>query len=217
MHILVCAATGREIQKTIQQIAEGKYGRNVDILITGVGLTATTYYLTKQVITKRPEMIIQAGVCGSINDELMKGEVVAVLNESIGDEMVFEDGRWKSLFELGLCDQNKMPWSECRLHNKYIDEFPAAHLRKVNSVSVNEISTQVEKIMHYKEYHNADVESLEGAALHYVGLSEDIPFLQIRSVSNVIGERDKTKWDLDIAITNLNKELEQIVAKLSNR
>ncbi len=48
---------------------------------------------------------------------------------------------------------------------------------------------------------------MEGAALHYVCLQEQIPFVQIRSVSNYVGERDKTKWKMKEAIENLNTEL----------
>jgi len=51
------------------------------------------------------------------------------------------------------------------------------------------------------------IESMEGAAFHYVCLQEAVPFLQLRAVSNMIGERDKTKWLMKEAIDNLNKEL----------
>jgi futalosine hydrolase len=58
------------------------------------------------------------------------------------------------------------------------------------------------------------VESMEGAALHYVCLMEGIPFLQIRSVSNVTGDRDKNRWKLKEAIENLNKSLVLLIKKL---
>jgi futalosine hydrolase len=35
---------------------------------------------------------------------------------------------------------------------------------------------------------------MEGAALHYTCLMEKIPFMQLRSISNYIAERDKSKW-----------------------
>ena len=54
---------------------------------------------------------------------------------------------------------------------------------------------------------------MEGAALHYVCLSEKIPFLQLRSVSNYVGERDKNKWAVREAIANLNIELQKILIK----
>jgi futalosine hydrolase len=81
-------------------------------------------------------------------------------------------------------------------------------------VSINEITTLPSRIEHYKSSLGATVESMEGAALHYVGLMENIPFLQVRSLSNFVGERDKSKWHIKEAIENLNKELIQIISKL---
>lgn len=67
--------------------------------------------------------------------------------------------------------------------------------------------------MHYKNTIGAVIESMEGAALHYVALMESVPFLQIRAVSNYIGERDKSKWLLQKAIGNLNQQLERLLKK----
>ena len=55
---------------------------------------------------------------------------------------------------------------------------------------------------------------MEGAALHYVCLMEKIPFLQIRAVSNVIGERDKSRWKLKEAMKSLNESLVFLIQKL---
>ena len=55
---------------------------------------------------------------------------------------------------------------------------------------------------------------MEGAALHYVGLMEKIPFIQLRAVSNYTGERNKKKWKMKEAIVNLNNELIRLLNKL---
>jgi futalosine hydrolase len=55
---------------------------------------------------------------------------------------------------------------------------------------------------------------MEGAALHYIAILEKIPFLQIRSLSNFIGERDKQQWKLKESITSLNQALQVILNKL---
>ena len=60
-------------------------------------------------------------------------------------------------------------------------------------------------IQHYKEKFDPTTESMEGAALHFVCLSENIPFLQFRVLSNYIGERNKKKWILKESIIQLNK------------
>jgi futalosine hydrolase len=43
---------------------------------------------------------------------------------------------------------------------------------------------------------------------------EQIPFLQLRSVSNYIAERNKKNWKLSEAVTHLNKALLQTLQKL---
>jgi futalosine hydrolase len=62
--------------------------------------------------------------------------------------------------------------------------------------------------------YQADIESMEGAALHFVCLQEGIPFLQIRGISNFVGERNKAKWDLKSAIENSNRVALQILKSM---
>ena len=84
-------------------------------------------------------------------------------------------------------------------------------LPAVKAITVNKLSDSELQKQQYIIAFDADIESMEGAALHYVCLQENIPFLQIRSVSNYIGERDKTKWKLKEAIENLNSELISLI------
>jgi futalosine hydrolase len=56
---------------------------------------------------------------------------------------------------------------------------------------------------------------MEGAAFHYVCMHMNVPFLQVRSISNMVGERDKSKWKMKDAISNLNDELSKIIRSLS--
>jgi futalosine hydrolase len=55
---------------------------------------------------------------------------------------------------------------------------------------------------------------MEGAALHYVCLMEKIPFIQLRSVSNYIAERNKKNWNMKESIGNLNQALIKLLASL---
>lgn len=84
MRVLLCAATEMEIGPTLQVLSL-KEEHTVDILITGVGLTACTYALTKEVATNRPDAILQAGVAGTLVTDQPLAEVVAVESETIGD------------------------------------------------------------------------------------------------------------------------------------
>ena len=81
----------------------------------------------------------------------------------------------------------------------------------VDAITINEITTNENRISILNEKYHPAVESMEGAAFHFVCLQENIPFLQLRAVSNYVGERDKSKWKIDLAIKNLNLELAKII------
>lgn len=215
MHLLLCAATELEIQPTINFIKEEKI-QNVEVLITGVGMTTTVYTLTKSILNKKPDFILQAGVAGCLDKNLPLTKIVLVENENIGDLGVLENGSFKTLFDLNLVQKDFFPWKNGKLCNN-IDFLKLYNLKIADGVTVNEISTDAERIKYYRDRLNASIESMEGAALHFVALQEKIPFLQIRSISNFVGERDKSKWMMKEAIATLNYELKKILFKLLNK
>lgn len=215
MQLLLCASTEFEIKPTIDLIREESI-KDVDILITGVGMMATTYSLTKATSQRKPDFILQAGVAGCLDEKLPLTKIVLVENENIGDLGVEENGSFKTLFDLKLLDKNSLPWSNRKLSNN-VEALKSTGLTIVDGVTVNEISTNKKRIDYYRTQLNASVESMEGAALHFVALQEKIPFLQMRSLSNFVGERDKSKWVMDIAIANLNIELKRILTKILSK
>ena len=212
MQLLLCASTEFEIRPAIEFVRKEKVP-NVDILITGVGMMATTYSLTRSILMKRPDFVLQAGIAGCLDENLALTKVVLVENESIGDLGVLDNGIFKTLFDLSLLDKSSFPWDNGKLSNN-VQALKSTGLTIVDGVTVNEISTNQNRIAYYKNQLNASVETMEGAAFHYVALQENLRFLQMRSLSNFVGERDKTKWVIDVAIANLNVELLRIIIKL---
>ena len=212
MQILLCAATEFEIKPTVDFISEKAPG-HITVLITGLGLTAAAYEMTKAIIKKKPGLVLQAGIAGCLDEDLPLGKVVVVKNESIGDLGVTESGKFNSLFDMNFLDENSFPWEEKKLPNKN-ELLGSVELEEVDAVTVNEITTSGERISYYKNQLGAQIESMEGAALHYVCLQENVPFLQIRSLSNFAGERDKSNWQIKEAVASLNSELQRIILKL---
>jgi futalosine hydrolase len=66
-NILVIAATAKEINPFIELTRTGDLKNNIDILISGIGLAASTYHLAKQLALKKYDVVIQAGVAGSFD------------------------------------------------------------------------------------------------------------------------------------------------------
>ena len=70
MKILVVAATELEVQPFIKE------NKNCDVLITGVGIPATVYHLTKKILENKYDVIIQAGIAGTFTKKIKRGDVV---------------------------------------------------------------------------------------------------------------------------------------------
>lgn len=216
MKILVAAATPIEISPFLKQLREDPLlFSNTDVLITGIGLTATTYTLSKQFQIYKPDLVIQAGVGGCFDKTKPLGTVVAVKQETIADQSVIEINQLKTLFDLKLVPHNQFPYRNGWLINKN-ELLKNIKLQKVKGISVNEITTSKKKMMFYENHFSPVVESMEGAALHYTCLMENIPFIQIRAMSNYIAERNKKKWNMKESVDNLNKELDKILKNINS-
>jgi futalosine hydrolase len=180
MNILLIAATAKEIEPFFEYYRNTKRPQNIDILITGIGLTATTYRLLKQVQLKRPALVIQAGVAGCFDRKIPLGAVVAVKKETIADQSVIELKKLKTLFDLQLIPHDQFPFRNGWLENDNMF-LKKLKLKKVNAISVNEITTSKQRVRFYEGSFRPAIESMEGAALHYTCLMEKIPFIQLRS------------------------------------
>ncbi|MCX8020363.1 MAG: futalosine hydrolase [Chitinophagaceae bacterium] len=217
MKILITAATAKEIKPFLQLYRKNPeilHPHKADVLISGVGLTSTTYHLMRYLFMSRPGLIIQAGVAGCFDRKIPLASVFAIERDTIADESVLEVENLKTLFDLKLTPHNKFPFKKGWLINPDKTLLKGCGLQVVPGVSVNQITTNRKIIQFYRERFSPVTESMEGAALHYVGMMEHIPFLQLRSLSNYIGERNKEKWNMKEAITNLNAQLIRIIRQL---
>jgi futalosine hydrolase len=177
-------------------------------------MLASAVSLTKMVLEDKPDLVIQAGIAGCFDAATTLGKVVIIKEESLADMGVEEDGKWKDIFDLKLEKSSYHPFERRKLPNPWLTKFNLLKLPEVNSITINEISTNKERIQQLVKKYDPVIESMEGAALHYVCREANIPFVQIRAVSNYIGERNKANWKIKEAIDNLNQALLKYVDKL---
>jgi futalosine hydrolase len=215
MNILLIAATAREIQPFFEYYRSNKRAQDIDILITGIGLTAATYHLLKQLTLKRPDVVVQAGVAGCFDASIPLGTIVIVKKEAIADESVIESEKLKTLFDLELVPRDQFPFKNGWLENDH-KILQGTSLKKVKAISVNQITTSAQQLKFYVKTFQPVIESMEGAALHYTCLMEKIPFVQLRSISNYVTERNKERWDMKKSIVNLNAELLKLIEKINS-
>ena len=214
MKVLITAATPAEIQPVTVWLGKEKFRVNehtVEVLITGPGAIATTYHLTKTCGINKPDYILQAGIAGSFVSNYPIGSVLGVSEDFLGDMGAEENNGFKDLFDLGLIKENDPPFRIRGLQNPYAASEGNFGLEMVKSITINEITTRKQRIESLVTRFSPAIESMEGAAFHYVCLREEIRFLQIRAVSNYVGERNKENWNIKLATENLNKKLIEVL------
>ncbi len=208
MKLLVVAATEFEIAPFLLQ------NKTADVLITGVGSPACMYALTKRLQQTTYDFVIQAGITGTFKNSFPLGETFYVKSDSFADLGIYEDEAFFTLFEKKFIDPNAVPYKNGWLENSIENNF---NLTPAKSITVNTVTDNFLQTSMFAKKYDPDVESMEGAAFHYVCLQENIPFLQLRSVSNFVGERIKTNWKMKESIENLNDHLQKIVDELASR
>jgi futalosine hydrolase len=209
MQILVIAATAHEIEQF------SAANNQVDVLITGVGVPSTMYHLQKRIQQVDYDCIIQAGIAGSFNSNIELGKVLMVQQDCFADLGMEEKEIYTPVFNSGFADKDEFPFTNGWLVNLN-NTLLKTSLPKVKAITVNKVSDSALQKQQFISTFNATIESMEGAALHYVCLQEKIPFLQIRSISNHVGERDKAKWKIKEAVQNLNHELATLINQLTD-
>jgi len=189
MKILLVVATKSEIIKE-------KFN-DCDVIVTGVGMVNTTFSLTKILSEKDYDLVINMGVAGSFSNKIKIGDVVEVI-EDIFSEIGFENGNSFSKF------------TNFRIENYFkVDE--KTNLKKAKGITVNTVHGNEKTITKIISRLNPDVESMEGAACFMVCEQFEIPCIQIRAISNKVEKRNTENWNLDLAISNLNTEVEKII------
>ena len=199
MRILIAAATEAELQPLHSFTMTGAE-HSIELLVTGVGLLSSGISLLRKCHDLHPDLAILTGIAGSFEEALVPGKTVVIKNEQIGDLGVEENGSFRNIFNMGLANPDSFPYQNGLLTNPHDILYNSTGLNIVDAVSVNEISTAPDRIKYYRERLGASVESMEGAAFHQVCLELHIPFVQIRGISNIVGDRNKNNWKIQEAI-----------------
>jgi len=214
MHLLLLSATDLEISETSSWLNNHSLGLNAlqpKLLIGGIGQLQTAWALQNRIRLERPDLVIQAGIGGAPEMEDI-GKVFAISSDKIADLGTMGKTGFTDIFEMGLQNPDRFPFRNGKLINPYNSLLSWTGLPVMEGVTVNEIKSSDSAGLQRNPLRV--VESMEGAALHYVCLMEKIPFIQIRAISNVTGDRDKSRWKIKEALKGMHEDLVVMIQKL---
>ena len=173
------------------------HSSQLTILIIGVGMVATAFSLGKHLATHTYDLAINLGIAGSFDRNIVLGEVVEVIDDSLSELGAEDDEKFITIDQLGFGESQFKP--SARLH-----DFGLTHTRQVSAITVNTVHGNEISIKKLASRIQPQLESMEGAAFFYACKQAGVRCLQIRAVSNYVEKRNRDAWQIGLAIKNLN-------------
>ena len=174
------------------------------MLTTGVGMVATAAWCSRALSRGTYDLALNLGVCGSFDPALPPGTVVHITSDCLA-ELGAEDGdRFLTIDDLGLGGGAAAPHASGLMINREPPPFAALRaLPAVVGITVNTVHGHEESIAATVQRLNPQVESMEGAAFMHACLIHELPFAQLRGVSNMVERRNRDAWKMPLAVSSV--------------
>jgi futalosine hydrolase len=200
MKILIVAATRAELSVLFNafKLPQQDFVETAafDILITGVGMTATAFALGRHLF-QTYELVLNLGIAGSFNRNIPLGSVLQIDSDEFSEFGAEDKQAFLPIDQLGF--------GRGKYYSRYPGNNPAVQkLKKVYGITVNKVHGNAASIAEIISRLNPDTESMEGAAVFYCAEKANLNVLQIRSISNYVEERNRDNWKIGQAIKELN-------------
>ena len=212
--ILLLAATEAECRSVLTQMTrvlsggngwKGEIaGRGCRLLTTGVGPANAAHILTREAERKRPRIVAQFGIGGAyVPSGLAVGDVAVASEEIYGDLGAESPDGWLSMEEIGFPTVS----GPAPLYNRFpLDLERAERVASACGGSVGPFLTAstctgtAERAAELYERFGAVCENMEGAAAAHVCAAYGLPFVEARGISNLIENRDRSRWRVKEAV-----------------
>ncbi|MGL4955833.1 MAG: hypothetical protein ACRC9X_01485 [Bacteroidales bacterium] len=205
MAILVTAPTILELTVVEKYL---KHLPQLEFRVTGIGLLPCVYNLTKLLLQNTYTYVFQIGIAGTFTPTLPLGSACVVGKESLAHQLAEDtNGNLQALPPfLNINTPLHCPQAQML---SLSNNTPI-----VEGLTVSILTECANSIRERTSRYHCQIESMEGAAFHYVCLQQQVRFLQVRGISNLVGNRNKAEWCIDVALQSATLSLEQIITQL---
>jgi len=189
----------------------------IELVITGVGLVEACAVLAERIASAPPpDLMIGLGVGGGFGHSgvglldicLAESEIIADLGVPSGNRVLpFRGMTAPPPVEFGA-DRTLLASFNTLLRG--LDITP----RVGPFVSVNAVTASDKRMEGLFAQYQPVCENMEGAALARVAQGALIPWLEVRCISNLVGRRERGKWQIDAASARLAEVAAPCLAKM---
>lgn len=181
------------------------------MLISGIGPVSTVYAIMKYLaVNGKPDLLINIGIAGSYNENLPPGTVVVPVTDSFADLGVCDGKGFIPVSRAGIetAGDEYTPSGTFYASEDIVQKLVSGYIA-VKAVTLSVSTGSAEGRDAIRSEYDPDIESMEGAAAYYVCNKQGIPCIGIRSVSNMVGPRNKALWDINLALEQLGNKFEK--------
>ena len=196
-------------------------GVPVRILTTGPGQVNAVQALTAAIENERPVLVLQTGCAGAFKASGLRVGDIGIATEEIDAHLGIEA-------RVAGSPPSPLPFPVARndqgeIRNRYLVDgrlaaraeeilrraFSGEDVRVLSGpfLTVSTITATDRTASTYHARFAPCMESMEGAGAAHVALHYRLPFLEIRSASNLVGNRDRENWNLTLAFERCGNAL----------
>ncbi|GAB6887718.1 futalosine hydrolase [Desulfothermus okinawensis JCM 13304] len=221
-HLLICAATKREIRTWFPEIPDSLKMGDVHLIkfkkkkfyiqVCGIGPINSAIFLERAILKHNLTGVINIGIAGSFDISKIPIGAITIAREEIWPEY--------GLKQHGIVDPKGLKYGLIKKNNRIIYNHISIPIEEninkmglsfsdnfytTTNLTVAGVTGTEPEARAMEKMYGADVENMEGFSVAYVCLIHEVPFIEIRTISNQVGCRDTHKWDIKKALQELKK------------
>jgi len=228
---LLTSELGKKSVIAGKPLYKGRIGdRQVVYMISGMGKTNAAHAATILIEKFSPDLVILFGAGGAYPSTGLKvGDIVVAGEEIYGDEGVLDKNGFHGTEYIGIPLLKK---KARRYFNRFLLERELAakalkssnrvtcHLSRVTAVktgafvTVSTCTGTGKRARELEKRFGAICENMEGAAVAHICTLYGTPMIEIRGISNIAGQRDKSQWNIKLAGENCREVLMELLRSL---
>jgi futalosine hydrolase len=168
----------------------------VETLITGIGPVDAATRVARALAGRKVDLVINAGIAGTfdgvaqIGDGVVVGEELYALEQETGAPLTLPPGNLIA---------DRVPADQ-----QLVEAVTALGFPLVRGITVAHV-TATEATAERLRKRGAEIESMEGFAVLRAAQLAGVPAIELRGISNRVGDREASGWDFNAGLAGLRR------------
>jgi len=229
--LIVVAATDKEMHAALghagapalEQGREVEFrtaGRELLLCVTGVGLVNAALHAGRLLERPGVEGMIAVGIAGVYSlGELSLASTCYAWREIWPEYGLLDEDGGVDAKGIGFAQETiggKPVWDRVDLNPTNDAARMGLHLSadwpRASAVTVSSVTGTAERAGWMETAYSADIENMEGFALALAAARKGVPFLELRTISNLAGSRFADEWDVGGALKALGNSVRHLLS-----